>query len=330
MSSHAIRSFPSTCFTSSVRLSRLVIRQQPAVVLATLVMVVLLALTMFLSIRQRSTTIVDPFADLYRNDTQTQCQETRYQPFLVGCPVECHSYRPDMKEDEPMYRLTLEWYLGQPKLSLHPPLPGPDTYYEMGYNYECPMDFVDAFGKASDALEAALLKQAYPDLNVKTQARMHVSLAYLCCLRLEEAYHVREIMEEWVHTTSFDVPSVTFERIECWKERFNSITHIIVVDSKSQQRLLSLLQLLEDQLHAANIPVPIARQTQMPFHSTLLGVHMGSKFSLDPNHSIDPILPVSFATLKSINRDVWPAKGVTFDIQYRPKFLEASSVANCC
>lgn len=251
-------------------------------------------------------------------------QETLYQPFLVGCPDSCTGYRVDddlNDTDDPMYyRLTLEWYLGQAKLDLHPPLPEFGKFYDMGYNYQCPIEFVDALGRASDTLEESLRRHHDANhINITAQKRMHMSLAYLCCLRLEEAYHVREIMEAFVHdTTSFHIPDVTFERIECWKERFNSITHIIVVDHQSQQRLLNLLKQLEDRILEAGIPVPISRLTQMPFHSTLLGVFIGEKYSLDPQHNIDPILPVSFAALREINLNLWT--GFTFDIGHRPKY----------
>jgi hypothetical protein len=279
----------------------------------------------------------NPFRGLYRNDTQ--CQETVYQPFLVGCPVDCRPYRTKKNDDDlpfansknesVYYRLTLEWYLGQAKLERHPPLPKPNTYYDKGKNYQCSNEFVDAFGMASDRLETALLQHQqqqqslYADLTVKPQTRMHLSLAYLCCLTLEEAYHVREILQEFVHNakhTTFRIPNVNFVRIECWKERFNSITHIIVVDNASQRRLLRLLQTLEEQIRQAGIPVPIARTTQMPFHSTLLGVQLGDKYSTDPQHNIDPILPVSYQALQAIHRDIWPTNGIAFDIAHLPKY----------
>jgi hypothetical protein len=284
----------------------------------------------------------NPFAGLYRNDTETtQCQETVYQPFLVGCPVDCRPYRNKNDDDLPFannnknesstlyYRLTLEWYFGQTKLERHPPLPRPNEYYDMGKNYQCSNEFVDAFGMASDRLETALLQHQqqqqslYADLNVKPQTRMHLSLAYLCCLTLEEAYHVREILQEFVHNaqhTTFRIPNVNFVRIECWKERFNSITHIIVVDNASQRRLLRLLATLEKQIRQAGIPIPIARTTQMPFHATLLGVQLGDKYSTDPQHNIDPILPVSYQALQAIHRDIWPTNGIAFDIAHLPKY----------
>jgi hypothetical protein len=301
----------------------------------------MIALLLFGTVIRKATTTeattdaatTNPFQNLYRHNTTTQCQETIYQPFLVGCPVDCRPYRSEQlpantkNETTLYYRLTMEWYLGQPRLNLHPPLPRPNTFYDMGYNYECPTEFVDAFGRASDHLEDALLKQQQQqrdsNLTIKTQTRMHISLAYLCCLRLEEAYHVQEIMQEFIHSNddAFHIPNVNFERIECWKERFNSITHIIVVDNASQHALLKLLHRLELVVLQANISVPISRQIQMPFHSTLLGVQLGNKtYSTDPRHNIDPILPLSFQTVQEINRNLWPTHGVAFDIRHRPKY----------
>jgi 2'-5' RNA ligase len=282
----------------------------------------------------------NPFHDLYidrRNNDNTSgtipCQETFYQPFLVGCPADCRPYRTSdtnvTTTNEPMYRLSFVWYLGQPRLQLHPPSPEPDSYYDMGKNYQsCSSAFVDAFGRASDQLESALLQQQqqqqehssnnYSDLVVTTQARMHLTLAYLCCLTLEEAYHVREIMQRFIHDNNkvFHIPNVRFERVECWKERFNSITHIIVVDNASQQRLLILLQRLERAIQQEGIAVSIPRQSQMPFHVTLLGVRRGEKYSTDPPNDIEPIRPVSYQALQ----DVWPPNGVSFDIQHLPKY----------
>jgi len=148
---------------------------------------------------------------------------------------------------------------------------------------------------------------------------MHVSLAYFCCLRNEEAYHVREIMRRFIQERSFYVPAVSFDRIECWKEAFNSITNIVVVDNASQQRLLAILNELIQEIEAEGIPITVSRLTQMLFHATLLAFRLGNVYSLEEKDNIDPMLQDTFETLQTINSQ-WTKVQQCFDIQHDPKF----------
>jgi hypothetical protein len=62
-------------------------------------------------------------------------RQTHIYPFRFGCPETCQRAT---SSDEPMYRMSMVWYLA------HPTLPQ-GAAYDKGYNYQCPKAFVDNF-----------------------------------------------------------------------------------------------------------------------------------------------------------------------------------------
>jgi hypothetical protein len=192
-----------------------------------------------------------------RHRNATTCQVATIFPFRAGCPQTC---RRQVNETEPMYRMGLEWYFARPNQSEH-------TAYDRGVNYQCPAPFVTNFRRASTMMES--IASTNIGVNLKIEERMHLSLSYLCCLRRNETDSVREVMYQWVqdqYPFSFDVQ---FESVECWHERHNSVTVIMVMNQNLKQALLD-----------RGIPVEVDRSQQMPFHVTLFGVFRGAKQSL--------------------------------------------------
>jgi hypothetical protein len=215
--------------------------------------------------------------------TASKCQKTSIFPFRVGCPNSCANWRSDVAVDSPeiFYRTNIAWYFGQPAAyspaSAHVG-PKSQTAYDKGINFQCPYALAEHFVDASTDL-AERVQARIPDTNTRTrlrvthQQRMHLSLAYLCCLRANETDWVREIMHQWVmDTRPFDV-FVTFDQVQCWHEASNSVTEIILVDAASQRKLTTLNHDLVRRLEAFGIPVSVPHEMQMPFHMTLQGFH---------------------------------------------------------
>lgn len=199
------------------------------------------------------------------------CQKTVFHPFRVGCPQQCARTQNAINatHNESFYRMSIEWYFGQPQHFDHLP-----TYYSKGINYQCPSMLIDNFINASDRLVSEA-QARIPRLQTKRQRRVHMSLMYMCCLRPNETDWAREIMYQWVlDRRPFDL-TVRFDKLECWHERLNSVTNIIVTDAPSQQRLMSLNHDLRDRFVQEGIPVEVPREDQMPFHITLAGVQLG-------------------------------------------------------
>jgi 2'-5' RNA ligase len=219
--------------------------------------------------------------------TESRCQKASIFPFRVGCPASCADWRSDVPVDssEIFYRTNIAWYFGQPAAyvpaaSKTQKQKQTQTAYDKGINFQCPLALAENFIDASADL-AHRVQSRIPDttarpntrLRVNYQTRMHLSLAYLCCLRANETDWVREIMNQWVMDTQpFDF-YVTFDQVQCWHERSNSVTEIILVDAASQRKLTKLNHDLARRLESAGIPVSVPHEMQMPFHMTLQGFH---------------------------------------------------------
>jgi 2'-5' RNA ligase len=212
--------------------------------------------------------------------TESRCQKASIFPFRVGCPASCADWRSDVPVDssEIFYRTNIAWYFGQP--AAYVPASKTQTAYDQGINFQCPLALAENFVDASTDL-AHRVQTRIPDttarpntrLRVNHQARMHLSLAYICCLRANETDWIREIMNQWVMDTQpFDF-HITFDKVQCWHERSNSVTEIILVDAASQRKLTTFNHDLARRLEASGFPVSVPHEMQMPFHMTLQGFH---------------------------------------------------------
>ena len=216
--------------------------------------VILLTLITFLIIRWGSWTqrnFIDPTKLLFGSimTARDTCQIPKVYPFRVGCSKQCAR---QTYPDEPMYRMSMAWYLGMPDME-------EGTAYDRGINYQCPVEFVNNFRSSAKELGAI---ESIRDVQVKYQPRMHISLNYLCCLRKNETDWVREIMSKWRldnYPYSF---SLKFDRLQCWHERKNSVTTIIIADEQSQHTLLKMSNAIEEKLMQQGIPTEIHRTDQ--------------------------------------------------------------------
>jgi hypothetical protein len=181
---------------------------------------------------------------------QDTCQVTKVFPFRVGCPRQCErqSY-----EDEPMYRMSMAWYLGMPEME-------EGTVYDRGINYQCPIEFVENFRGAAQDLGTTI--QSIRDVQVKYQPRMHLSLNYVCCLHKNETDWARQVMYKWLLDHYPYSISLKFDQFQCWHERKNSVTTIIIADEQSQHTLLKMSNEIEEKLLEHGIPTEIHRTDQ--------------------------------------------------------------------
>jgi 2'-5' RNA ligase len=246
--------------------------------------------------------------------SEARCQKTMHFPFRVGCPHDCSRYRSDsdMTKDDStdFYRLTIEWYFGEPdKYDANIPWSAQrnSSQYKQGINFQCPASFVKTFQSASREL-VERVHASIPDAKVKKQKRMHMSLSYLCCLTADEVKVARPTIEEWIAETRFDF-FVRFGEIQCWYERPNSVTTIVLVDPPSQRVLMKLNNEINDRLRSEGVPIVVPREDQMPFHSTLAGIYFGeSSESYNPLNNISSQLPVIHAIVQKLsnsNMEAW-------------------------
>ena len=131
--------------------------------------------------------------------------------------------------------------------------------YDKGINFQCPYELVENFRHASSSLESIATNR---NVSFERQVRIHMSLSYLCCLRKNETDWAKEIIYEWIldnHPFSFDV---TFNRLECWHERYNSVTNIIIAVDDTQKTVMKMNQQLEEKLLDRGIPTEIPRSLQ--------------------------------------------------------------------
>jgi hypothetical protein len=189
------------------------------------------------------------------------------------CPEYCNRRDNIVIDDNvPLYSMGLEFDLGQVDVTRN------GTAHEDGINFQSiPLSFVQEFEALTNNLTQNIKSSTLRDqIKIKPQDIMHISLSYLCCLTKQEFYFAKEYLYQWIiENYPFDIP-ITYERLECLQERFNSVTNILILDEASQKKLIQLNHNLRDYLTIRNIPVPILRENQMPFHSTVLGFYLGT------------------------------------------------------
>ena len=150
-------------------------------------------------------------------------------------------------------------------------------------------------------------------LHLIPQKFIHSSLAYLCCIREEEIEVVQKTLDTWWNKAKWGHLTASFNRLECWKVRPNTVTNIIIGDDLLQEALwpayMDLMSAIRKNVPTYN-PLVVPRQDQMPFHITLVGASYGS--DVIGGNSIDPALP----TLASITRSITKN---TFELRNLPR-----------
>lgn len=251
-------------------------------------------------------------------------------PFRSACPKECNRTTPTSTArtsstsiTEPLYRMHMSWYFGQP--DAYTPHRTHDEAYQKGINFQCPDVYVESFRHASSELIAQVqANETIPKVVIKRQDWMHLSMSYLCCMTLEETYWAREVMQQWIlDNYPFDF-TVKFDELQCWQERYNSITNIIVADEQSQRVLMQMNHDLRDKLRERGVPVLVNRESQMPFHMTMTGLSLGNQTeeSMAKEDNIEPYLPATYDIVSNISKEMasnWAGKH-RMRIQHVPHF----------
>jgi len=211
------------------------------------------------------------------------------------------------------------WYFGQSQIFQESDLP---MAYDMGINYQCPRGFAENFVTAAEEVAHQAQQRLPNNVTVAPQARMHMSLAYFCCLRKNETDWVREIMYDWVNEKRpFDF-TVKFDKLECWHERYNSITNILVGDLETQRSVMRLVHDLYQTLEHRGFPMEVLREEQMPIHVTLIGLHYGVGESMAANDNIRPQIPAIHSIVSKISEkygDSWTGQG-RMRIKHDPRY----------
>jgi 2'-5' RNA ligase len=258
-------------------------------------------------------------------------QTTMHFPFRTGCPQDCRPYRArDENVDyDDLYRLTVEWYFGEPKA--YNPNESWDSQrnsssHSRGNNFECPESVVRTFQAAAADLKSAAgkLSTATRNISVHEQVRMHVSLSYICCLTMFEAQEALRVVDDWINQTMFDFTVRFSGEIVSWYESPNSVTLIANVDWWSQRTLMRLNHDLNRRLKASRIPMAVFRESQMPFHTTLAGFRYGDtgesyRSELEIASQLPRIYEVAQDVSNRYSARDWNGQGRGIPIQHKPR-----------
>ena len=215
-----------------------------------------------------------PHEDWNRPPPPGTCRRTRFMPFLAGCPKSCADLRPD-KPREHFYKTAVIWRLGRLKEIHNATAAAALTDTAMAQRFTADPAYIHAFAGAEETLteNQAQESEAFGlgPLSLSQQRNVHMSLAYLCCLTSTETATIKEVVGRWLQQMDVDFQAV-FDRVECWQERVDSITNIIVANEATQRTVMKLYQSLLRSIEDAGVPQPVQRDDQMPFHMTLLGL----------------------------------------------------------
>ena len=212
----------------------------------------------------------------FRNGTTKYMTKTKIFPFRTGCPEDCDGLRraQELHLEEVYFRTGTLFKMvaravernatREERQIWHLPL-------KMGEAFdETEADVVERLRRLPFALEHVMF--------FHKQKWMHVSLSYDCCLTRKEAQTYEFVLRRWLAEKTFHLP-LHFTHLECWLERYNSLTIIAVVDDLAQRHLLRWNYEFMAMLRENGVPVLVDRTDQMPFHMTFLGVFLGDEFS---------------------------------------------------
>lgn len=221
----------------------------------------------------------------FRNGSLKYMSKTKIFPFRTGCPEGCSKLRAAaaLKLEDTYFRTGTLWSLSGRHLQNA-------SQIEQKIRAESvPRDF----GTSFDLVESEIMREVQElpfalehMMFYHQQKSMHLSLSYDCCWTEEEVQNFQLVFRRWLGQTRFNL-HLHFTHLECWLERFNSLTIIAVVDSAAQRELLRWNHQLNELLRSHDIPVLVQREDQMPFHMTVLGIYLGKEFSPLPRDHME-------------------------------------------
>lgn len=223
-----------------------------------------------------SVEVLWPHEDWNRPPPPDTCRRTRFMPFLAGCPKSCADLRPDKPTDR-FYKTSVIWRLGRLKEIHNATAAAALTDTAMARRFTADPAYIHAFAGSEQSLTEQQAQETQAlglePLSLSQQRNVHMSLAYLCCLTSTEMATVNEVVGRWLQQQMHLDFQAVFDRVECWQERVDSITNIIVANEATQRTVMKLYQSLLRSIEDAGVPQPVQRDDQMPFHMTLLGLH---------------------------------------------------------
>jgi hypothetical protein len=226
--------------------------------------------------------------DLEASKNFNYMKKAKIFPFRTGCPNNCYRYRQKrLLKNESLYRLNSRWILCDRKSYLDA------MDYEKIIKRKNQIDyFVKRFDKLERTLRDEITKlkssiAALNHLNFSIQRQIHLTLGYHCCLTKREISLLKAVYLHFLTQRDIDF-TVGFHGLECWLEQSNSITIIAIVDFNAEVELMKFNRALERDFQSNHVPSILLRSDQMPFHVTVLGVHLGDENSNRKEDNIEP------------------------------------------
>lgn len=203
---------------------------------------------------------------------EKECQRTQIFPFRVGCPASCHHLRPSLS-NQTLYRISAAWVFGNLSEFRNSATPIPLSAFRGANGLAARFLRTDAELRSNVAAEVS--EAGLPELQVRPQEKIHMSLSYLCCLTQDEVATTKRTIETWNASRTFAFP-ISFSRLQCLHERKDSVTVILNADLKMQRDIMEMNHELKSRIERAGVRVWVDREQQMPFHTTVLGFMTGN------------------------------------------------------
>ena len=240
------------------------------------------------------------------------CRSTYFVPFKTGCPISCCGYRSEAHlRQQPMYRFQVVWDFGKTFPEMHD--------YEALSKFsrsklEQELNLTATTSRTFAKAESLLTQQVSPLLKPKMQNYVHLALSYFCCLTDAEVKKAVSFAREWIQLQKKrQAPPLPFrlERLECWKERLDSVTTIFVADPTAQRALKRLENQARYHLQQArngllgNIMTTIPSRTeQMPYHLTLLGLAAPRETGTFQPGNVSKFVPELARAVEQVNQQL--------------------------
>lgn len=217
------------------------------------------------------------------------CRRTRIFPFHEGCPSldHCRSRWSGVPPNVALFGMPVWWRLGSLD-GLHDPAAiGATTNIELRKEFHVEPKFVRDFVRLEDELGFKLNELMATNghkgaLTKLPTGDLFVSLGYLCCVEEHEIELSHAVLKRWVNHYNFHVP-LHFSHLECWHDRPNAISTMLVADEASQRRLKHIYDAMSASLTGGAVPVVKSEEMMVPFHFSLVGYRTADNSTISPH-----------------------------------------------